>query len=275
MRQSAHSPPATEPFYFGQPDNALFGYYHSPKAPASRNCAVVLCNPVGDEYIRFHRAIRQLAGRLATAGFPVLRFDYRGCGDSGGDCDSGDIDRWLSDIALAISEIRGRSRISKICLVGLRLGATLSTMTAISRGDIDSLVLWDPVTSGESYLKELAELHKQMLQYAHVLTDADWEKENGSEILGFPMTEQLQAGIEKIDLLDMKRKPVDHLLLLESNDKAKQAALNTHLIRLGATVKHLHQPNPQLWVWEEAFGKIQVPYQMLQSIVSWISEVYA
>ena len=52
---------------------------------------MVLCYPGGQEYIRSRRAFRQLAIRLSSAGFPVLRFDYHGCGDSSGDDDEGKI----------------------------------------------------------------------------------------------------------------------------------------------------------------------------------------
>src|SRR5437773_7734152 len=70
------------PFYFGSPDKLLFGCYHEPSLERRRKCAVVVCQPVGHEYINSHRALRQLAARLCDAGFPVLRFDYYGCGDS-------------------------------------------------------------------------------------------------------------------------------------------------------------------------------------------------
>jgi len=79
------------PFYFGSPDKLLFGCYHEPTLGRRRKCAVVVCQPVGHEYINSHRALRQLAARLCDAGFPVLRFDYYGCGDSSGSREEGTI----------------------------------------------------------------------------------------------------------------------------------------------------------------------------------------
>lgn len=67
---------------------------------------MVFCHPLGDEYIRFHRAYRQLAVRLSQVGFPVLRFDLYGCGDSSGDSAEITVQQWLTDIATAVAEIR-------------------------------------------------------------------------------------------------------------------------------------------------------------------------
>jgi len=73
------------PFYFGAPGKELFGCLHAPEPDCCLDCGVVVCQPFGHEYVNSHRALRQLAKRLVDAGFPVLRFDYYGCGDSRGE----------------------------------------------------------------------------------------------------------------------------------------------------------------------------------------------
>lgn len=78
-----------EPFYFGTPDEPLFGIYHPPVSEPVRDVGVLLCYPIGHEYIVSHRFYRQLSIRLAEAGFHVLRFDYYASGDSGGECELG------------------------------------------------------------------------------------------------------------------------------------------------------------------------------------------
>src|SRR5438093_192655 len=109
-----------EPFYFGKSPKSLFGCYHTPQASCYRECGVVLCSPMGEEYIRFHRAFRHLAGRLVAVGFPVLRFDFYGCGDSAGACTQGTLGQWCTDITTAMHEMRRRGGVQKVCLVGLR-----------------------------------------------------------------------------------------------------------------------------------------------------------
>ena len=66
----------------------------------------VLCPPQGHEAIQFHRALRQLAVLLSDAGFPVLRFDQAGCGDSAGGDDAWQLARWRDDVRLAHQELK-------------------------------------------------------------------------------------------------------------------------------------------------------------------------
>ena len=136
-----------KPFYFGSQEKPLFGCYHAPQAGPTRDCGVVLCHSMGNEYIRFHRAYRQLAIHLSNVGFPVLRFDFYGCGDSSSGCEQGQLRQWLTDISTAIDEIRRRCGLTKICLVGLRLGGSLAMLAGAARGDINGMVLWDPVVN--------------------------------------------------------------------------------------------------------------------------------
>ena len=153
------------PFYFGTQGRELFGCFHEPARKGMRRCSILICQPVGHEYINSHRALRQLAARLAEAGFPVLRFDYYGCGDSCGEAVQGSIARWLDDISAAIAAIRARTGFIPVYVVGLRLGATLAAMSGIQQDNLAGLVLWDPVVNGKNYWHELLSLQKEMLRF--------------------------------------------------------------------------------------------------------------
>jgi len=82
---SLSAPLGKFPIYFGLADRPLFGWFHPPAASLQRPMGVVLCNPIGEDMVRAHRPYRHLAETLAAAGFPVLRFDFDGTGDSSGD----------------------------------------------------------------------------------------------------------------------------------------------------------------------------------------------
>src|SRR2546427_936966 len=172
------------PFYFGPSDKPLFGCYHKARTEDSRKCAVVICQPVGHEYINCHRALRQLSARLAEAGFPVLRFDYYGCGDSAGISEEGRVSRWLEDISTAIFDLRQRTGLAQTCIVGLRLGGALSTMIGSQRDDVESLVLWSPVVNGKSYLENLFSLQKEMLRFRP--KPKRKHAQDHIDVLGFP-----------------------------------------------------------------------------------------
>jgi len=262
-----------EPFYFGSSSKPLFGCYHAPQSVTSQDCGVVLCYPMGREYIQFHRAYRQLALRLSRIGFPVFQFDFYGCGDSSGDCEQGWIGQWLADISTAIGEMGRRGGVEKACLVGLRLGGTLAMMAGAERGDIDGMVLWDPVVSGRVYVEELTALHQDMLRYAHVKPKRRPTGEGRAEVVGFPLTDYMVADLENIDLLAIQQKPASNVLLIETNETVDQGRLREYLTSIETRVEYQHFPNPQLWTWIEDFGQILVPHQILQSVISWISEV--
>src|SRR5207245_10744638 len=153
-------PGSITPFYFGRPDKALLGCFHEPRSGARRFCGVVVSPPVGHEYVNSHRALRQLAALLANAGFPVLRFDYYGCGDSSGEEDEASLSQWVEDTSMAVSEVRRRGNLGPVCLIGLRLGGTIAMMVARAQNDVAGLVLWDTVTNGREVIERLLWQHE-------------------------------------------------------------------------------------------------------------------
>ena len=66
-----------------------------------------------------------------------------------GDFEQGGIEQWCRDIVMAVDEIRAQATVENVCLAGLRLGGTLSLLSGIESGKIDSIVLWDPVYQRE------------------------------------------------------------------------------------------------------------------------------
>jgi len=119
---------------------------HEPAAPTPQTRAAVLCQPLGPEYTYAHRAMRQLALRLTMAGYHTLRFDYYGTGDSAGpdtEVVTADCERDVESALEALADIAG---VSRLTMIGLRMGANIAADVAVRRrGDIEKLVLWDPI----------------------------------------------------------------------------------------------------------------------------------
>lgn len=258
-----------EPLYFG-PGERLFGCYHAPASgsPRGNGVALVLVHPGGHEYLQFHRVLRQLAVMLAEAGFPVLRFDLRGCGDSLGDDTDWSLATWAEDVGHALGEAKRRAGVPRAGLVGLRLGATIAASAASARDDVESLVLWDPVLAGARHLEELDAGHASMLGYAHVLPRRD---ETRREVLGYALPATLAAEVQAIDLLAASRRPAPRVLVVESNEAVAQGPLAARLEELGAAAELQSFSNPHLWVWTEDFAKVHVPHKILQAITAWAS----
>jgi len=228
---------------------------------------------MGHEYVNCHRALRQLAARLSDSGFPVLRFDYYGCGDSFGDAEEGGISQWLQDIATAISEARVRTSVSHICLIGLRLGAALSLITAAERGDVDSVVLWDPVVIGKVYLQDLSSLQKAALR-CRPKPIRPRKSPTHTEIIGFPLPTSLCADVEKLNLLTIAPKPTTNILAIQSDRAPENTCLKHHLARREGRFEYLRVQAPQIW-FPTVDGNLLVPGQIVQSVVSWTCETHA
>ena len=63
--------------------DTLVGIVSTSSAPSNLGVVIIVGGP---QYrVGSHRQFVSLARTLAAAGFPALRFDYRGMGDSGGD----------------------------------------------------------------------------------------------------------------------------------------------------------------------------------------------
>ena len=254
------------PSYFGPCEGSLFGCYSSPGV-GQRSCAVVICPPIGHEYINSHRALHQLALRLGSIGFPVLRFDYSGCGDSSGDAAECRISQWMKDVAQAISEAQSRTHVQNVCLIGLRLGATLSLLTAARRSNVKAVVLWDPVVKGKEHLEGLIALNRQLLRFRPKPQKqrADWPK----DIVGFPIGRSLYDDIDQIDLLAISKKPARDVFIVETETNPSLAGLKGLLESMGVSIAFRHADAPQVWL-PSVDGGLQVPMSVLQFVASWL-----
>lgn len=144
--------------WFGGDGTPLLGHLHLPDDGRARS-AVVICPPLGKEHLDTYLGMKALAERLGDHGILALRFDYAGLGDSTGDQDHPEaVDAWQRSIAEAVTAVRD-SGIEHISLVGLRAGALLAASALDRCGPIAGVVLWDPILSGRSLLREQRALY--------------------------------------------------------------------------------------------------------------------
>jgi alpha-beta hydrolase superfamily lysophospholipase len=245
------------PFWFGGGDRPLFGWFHAPDdRPVTGG--VVLCPPLGIEAICTYFSYRVLADRLAESGLAVLRFDYDGTGDSIGDQDDpGRVEAWLESVRSAVDFVVD-SGVSRVALVGIRMGAVFAAEEAGRRGGVDALVLWDPCLSGRSFLREQ--------QAFRMLSLGGGDSDGAIDAPGLRFHAETVRGLSQLDLSRSEGVLARHALVLTHPERPRPRRLAQRLV--GTEVD-----------WEEATGQEELldpplqkpPYQTIDRVVGWLS----
>lgn len=190
-----------QPQFFGNPDQPLFGVFHRARGSISGAArAVVICPPIGQEYIRTHWCLRLLAGQLSRQGIHVFRFDYTGIGDSAKSIfEVTTASQWISDIDLAVQQMKKLTAVDSVMLIGLRTGATLAANFSLNSPEVNSLVLWEPVHHQQDHLEQWRTLHEQMLDLWICKMDTE-DSECYEELLGSQYSRTLLQELESLNL---------------------------------------------------------------------------
>jgi pimeloyl-ACP methyl ester carboxylesterase len=144
----------SEPFFFEHDAIRLFGVIDCADRRAP-DAGVVLCHPYAEEKQLTDRVLVRFARRLADAGFAALRFDCRGYGESQGELQDSTLETQIGETLAAAALLRSRFRLKSVVFLGVRLGATIAALAAERDPDVSGLVLWSPIVSGRTYVREL------------------------------------------------------------------------------------------------------------------------
>lgn len=226
-----------ETFTFG-PDDRLFGAYHEGLGPPTAP-SVLVCNGLGQDYMRSHNVLCHLARQLSAAGGPVLQFDYRGTGDSRGEPDDNTLDDLRADVATAMQELRDISGRSRTVTLGIRLGAWLALESS------DQVIAWDPIVSGEAHVTALRTLARR-------LNDRGARREQSTggagseELAGYRYSDALLASVGRLQLDDFVTGQTFRRVALIGADDAGQHPVQQLLERHSAHFTH-YPAKPAQW----------------------------
>lgn len=229
--------------WLGPAEAPRAAWLHDAVTPA-RGIGVVICPPLGYEAVCAHRALRHLATACAEAGIATLRLAYHGTGDSDGDdAMPARVATWRDDIGLAIGALVAASGVSKVVLVGVRLGATLATVVAAERDDVDGVVAIAPVASGRAFARELRAFRK--------LADVDLalpagvrnpRRADDEEVAGYLFTGETLAALGSLELGKLTIGPARVVLVPRDDLAGGEARLAAHLTDIGTVVTTLDLP---------------------------------
>jgi pimeloyl-ACP methyl ester carboxylesterase len=137
--------------YLNFNDAQLYLIVHSPSKPCRGH--VLLAGPFAsarnDTFVPWIRWARFLANN----GYEVVRFDYRGVGESSGTFEEMTFSKWLEDLRACAAWVQARAHSRPILLHGLEAGGLLAA-NAFAQGLGHALLLWSPPASARDLLLE-------------------------------------------------------------------------------------------------------------------------
>jgi pimeloyl-ACP methyl ester carboxylesterase len=218
--------------YIGPPERRSFAWLHAPVAP-ERDCAVVLCGPLGQESTGVHRAMRHWATGFAAAGFPALRMDYHGLGDSAGGYHEPDrLRAWIASVGDAIQFARNVAGVERVAVAAIGIGAAFAIAAAAERGDVSELILWAPVPTGRAYLREGR-------AFTRLMAPGGFGElpEGHEQIGGFVLTHETVEQLTAFDPLAGDAKINAAALVIPREESARDNPFIEKLSAAGATVE--------------------------------------
>ena len=141
-----------EASFIGAGATELFCVLH--RTPSTPRCGVVICPSILTEEHKIY-ATQVLAARaFAAAGCAVVRFHYRGTGDSGGVFGETTLDTMLEDVTTAIAYLRGQAGVQSLAFCGGRWGGLVAGLAARTFSGAP-LILWEPALDGHGYFSDI------------------------------------------------------------------------------------------------------------------------
>ncbi len=217
-----------QPGYFPASDGTpLYGVCHSSTLQA--RAPILFAPALFEERKSAYRILHQLALHLAEQGHPVLRFDFRGSGESGGRLHERHWSDLCEDLKTAFEASAKMCDTARPHLLGLRMGATLCLQVG-QELDAASIIALAPIPKGATQVRHWRLRSKMRAQLTtlekpeNTQADEPRKAETSSvDLDGYSVSPQFLEECQAIDLL--KSKPLACPSLLAQIGPRKEASV--------------------------------------------------
>jgi dipeptidyl aminopeptidase/acylaminoacyl peptidase len=162
-----------KPVIFENENQKLVGILHIPEnfGLAKKVPGIMMLHGFTGNKSEAHRLFVQVARKLCEAGFMVLRFDFRGSGDSDGEFENLTVMNEVSDAEMALSFLLRQRKVDKekVGVIGLSMGGRVAAILASKDERIKFVVL---------YSAALGPLRKRFLGF---IKPEQWQLLNSGE----------------------------------------------------------------------------------------------
>jgi alpha-beta hydrolase superfamily lysophospholipase len=219
------------------------------------------------------------AETAAAIGVPTLRFDYLGAGDSSElESDADQLSVWTRDVVAAVSELQKRTGVTRVCLLGFRLGALLAALAAGECKAVSSLILIAPTIKGRRYLRELrttrlaASLSDDSADSTRSSADLATGTAGAMEVSGFSLSAATLASLAQVDLTTRGAPPVSDALVIDGSSLPGSRAWAEQLSGLGVRTKYMALPGLiEMIMTAPQFAMI--PQEMVAAVRAWLLQL--
>ncbi len=169
--------------FFPSQGQRCLGVLHEPDG-AWRDGALVFLHGWAGYRIGPHQMFTKMARRAAERGFPCLRFDFRGRGDSEGDAGATTLSTMIEDAVAAVEMVCEEVGVERVALIGDCSGSEVAIGAGVLDERIDSLVLWSaPIVAGDRSAADAAKRRSVIATYAAKLFRREtWAKLAGGRL---------------------------------------------------------------------------------------------
>lgn len=215
--------------------------------------AIAICPGFAGNKSGKSRIFVSLAKQLAKQGVAVLRFDYRGAGDSEGEFSDITLEGKISDTLACLRFLASDPQIdpTRIGLLGRSLGGAIALLSATRFPSIKSLALWAPVFKSDPWRDLWESMQSNQLDHAkkEMIRNLPAHIPNMEFLKQFfklDMDRELE-GLRNIPLLHIHG-ALDQIVKIEHAldfEKARQGLDNTRFIQLPRCDHDFSDPQEQ------------------------------
>jgi pimeloyl-ACP methyl ester carboxylesterase len=265
--------PAPRPVYLPGAD-PVFGFYHKTRDDVGRGLAVLICTPFGWGEAHSYRSRRNWAIQLAAAGYPTLRIDLPGTGDSGGSPrDPARLEAWTAATSVAAAWLRATGGCDRLAAFGIGLGGLVICCSIAANAPIDGVILWAVPSRGRTFLRELrAFVTLQRGPTALPDEAAGGLTQDGSIAAGFVLSAETVSALETLDVaqLGFPSGRLRRALLLERDGIEVDLRLRRHLEKNGTIVSVARGEGYRVMM--SGRQRAQVPADILAPVEAWLHD---